>query len=85
MTDLKKREEESFCNHLGHELKIHVSHYRQQEPIIEKTKMSRLLLAIDEGSGYNQGKNLEDICLDGMKISTFVLLLCDIYVQVVFS
>ena len=64
--DLKEREKEWLCNHLGHELNIHLNNYKQQEPLIEMTKMSRLLMAVDAGTAWKfQGRSLSDIDVEG--------------------
>ena len=65
--DLEEHEKEWLCNHLGHELNIHMTHYKQHEPVIEMTKMSRLvLMAIDSGTAFKfQGKKLDEITVEG--------------------
>ena len=52
--------------HMGHDLRTHNRYYRQQEALIELSKISRLLLATDSGSlAKFRGKALSEISLNG--------------------
>ena len=54
------------AKHLAHTIDTHKTYYRQQESVVELAKVSRLLIAADEGTLHMyQGKTLEDIGLDG--------------------
>ena len=59
-------EKELLSRHLAHNLKTHDHYYRLQEASMSLTKMSRLLIATEEGdlSKY-VGKKLEDIDITG--------------------
>ena len=65
MLDLETGELEWLSRHLGHDLNTHRNFYRQHEATVELTKVSRLLMAADEGVvSQFQGKQLKDISLD---------------------
>jgi len=49
LVDLHGNEREWLSEHLGHTLNVHKSHYRLQEPIVEMSHLSRLLIAIGSG------------------------------------
>ena len=45
-------------DHLGHDITIHKEYYRMKESTVELAKVSRILLAIDEGKADKfSGKN----------------------------
>ena len=59
---LEKGELEWLANHLGHDLKIHKDFYRLHESVVELSKVSRLLLAVDSGrAAQYSGKSLGDV------------------------
>lgn len=61
-----------LARHLGHDIRVHRDFYRLQELAIELTKVSRLLIAVDEGKASEfKGKNLEEINLIGEFTITF--------------
>lgn len=52
---------------LGHNPEVHKEYYRLPDNCIEMAKVSRLLIAVDDGFGKElKGKRLEDIGLEGM-------------------
>ena len=64
--DLNDGEVQWLSSHLGHTVKTHKDFYRLQEASIEIGKISKLLLAAENGSlSKYKGKSLEDIQLDG--------------------
>ncbi|XP_033100262.1 uncharacterized protein LOC117103757 isoform X3 [Anneissia japonica] len=59
---LTKGELQWLSNHLGHELSIHLDVYRQHSGVIEAGKISKLLLAMENGRIKEvKGKNLSEI------------------------
>jgi len=57
---------EELARHMGHELSVHRSFYRLQEDVIELAKVSKLLIAVEEGKAHKyKGVPLDDINLDG--------------------
>jgi len=66
LMDMIKPQTFWLANHLGHEVSIHKSVYRLHEDAIEVAKISRLLLAIENGrvSQY-KGKELHEIGVAG--------------------
>jgi hypothetical protein len=62
---LKAGEVEWLSNHMGHTVDIHKEAYRLHESTIEMAKVSKLLLAIDNGMvGNFRGKSLDDIDIE---------------------
>ena len=67
IVDLTDSELEWLARHLGHDVRVHRDYYRLHEHTIELSKVSRLLLAVDEGNAAKwAGKKLEDIALEGI-------------------
>ena len=67
---------EWVCDHLGHTLDIHRTHYRAMSEVIEKVKIAKLLMVQDLGRvGQNVGKNLDNMTLEGMCLAIYVSLL----------
>ena len=51
---------------MGHNIDIHREFYRLRESTVELTKVSRILLAIDEGKAHNfSGKKISEIDIEG--------------------
>ncbi|KAJ8927546.1 hypothetical protein NQ314_019975 [Rhamnusium bicolor] len=62
--DLKETEVDWLARHLGHNIRIHREFYRLHESAVEITKISRLLLAIDNGNVNKfAGKSLSEITI----------------------
>ncbi|CAH1163346.1 unnamed protein product, partial [Phaedon cochleariae] len=60
--NLKENECDWLARHLGHDIRVHREFYRLHENTVELTKVSRLLLAVDQGKAHTfAGKSLEDI------------------------
>ena len=76
IVDLRDNELEWLSRHLGHDINVHRKYYRLQEHTLELAKISKLLLAVDNGSADKwAGKTLDDIALDGMLIRSFSVLM----------
>ena len=55
-----------MARHMGHDVNIHKEYYHLQDHTLELAKVSKLLLAFDEGNTGNfAGKKLDDITLKG--------------------
>ena len=64
--DLNSGEVQWLSNHLAHTVKTHEDFYKLQEGTIEITKVSKLLLAAENGQiGKYKGKSLDDIQVEG--------------------
>ena len=51
---------------MGHDVSVHRQYYRLQDSTLELAKVSKLLLAVDEGNvGNFSGKKLNEITLEG--------------------
>ena len=62
LTNLTEGEFEWLSTHLGHSLNVHKEHYRLHDSAIELSKISRLLIAVDNGNGKSiAGKSLDEI------------------------
>ena len=54
-----------LSNHLSHSEAVHKTFYRQQESVIEKTQIAKLLELINTGTiAKYKGKSLDDVTLD---------------------
>ena len=64
--DLTENEYDWLARHLGHDVRVHREFYRLQENAVELTKVSRLLLAVDQGEAHKfTGKKLNEINIEG--------------------
>ena len=55
-----------LARHLGHDIRVHRDFYRLHESAIELAKVSRLLIAVDDGVACRfAGKQLKDINVEG--------------------
>ncbi|KAB7500501.1 hypothetical protein Anas_14769, partial [Armadillidium nasatum] len=60
--NLKENEMDWLASHLGHDITIQRNFYRLQDSTIYLTKISKLLIAIDEGHAHRvTGKNLDTV------------------------
>ncbi len=63
---LKEHEIGWLAKHLGHDIRTHREYYRLHDSTIELAKVSKLLLAMDNGkAGSLKGKTLDEINIDG--------------------
>ena len=66
VVSLTDNEKEYVANHLGHTMKVHKDYYRLSDATIELAKVSKLLIASEQGTiGTLVGKNLDQITIDG--------------------
>ena len=64
--DLTNSELDWLARHMGHDIAVHWEYYRLHDSSLELPKVSKLLLAVDEGIASNWlGRNLDQIQLDG--------------------
>lgn len=55
-----------MAKHLGHNILVHRQYYRLQEDVVELSKVSKLLLMLDQGKIKDfVGKSLDDIDING--------------------
>ena len=65
--DLNGGEIEWLSGHLAHSVNTHTNFYRLQEAIVEIAKVSKLLLAAENGQiSQYAGKTISDIDVSGM-------------------
>ena len=65
--DLSSNELDWLARHLGHDINVHHDFYRKHESTLELAKVSKLLVAVDQGQLSNlTGQKLDDVTLDGM-------------------
>ncbi|KAF5304401.1 hypothetical protein FQR65_LT18870 [Abscondita terminalis] len=66
--NLNDNEYDWLARHLGHDIRVHRQFYRLQENAVELTKVSRLLMAVDQGEAHKfAGKELKDIHLTDLE------------------
>lgn len=64
--NMTENEYDWLARHLGHDISVHREFYRLHENAIELTKVSRILLAVDQGEVHKYaGKNIQDIQIKG--------------------
>ncbi|WAR09760.1 MYLK-like protein [Mya arenaria] len=63
--DMRDDELKLIADHMGHSVAIHTEVYRMQTSVLERTKVARALLALEDGKlqGFN-GRNLSSVSLD---------------------
>jgi len=60
--NLSSNELDWVCRHLGHNKTVHLEHYRQTSPLLERVKVGKLLVMQDLNvQGHYAGKNLQDV------------------------
>ena len=63
---LTENENHLVSNHLAHNLQTHEKHYKLQEASITLAKVSKLLVAVEDGKVAEYvGKGLEEIDVSG--------------------
>ena len=64
--DMSRNELSMISDHMGHNIDIHTDVYRLQSSVFEKTKVARVLLALESGKLKNmKGKKLDEINVSG--------------------
>ncbi|KAG5865126.1 hypothetical protein JTB14_030199 [Gonioctena quinquepunctata] len=64
--NMTENETDWLVRHLGHDIRIHREFYRLHESSVELTKISRLLMAFDNGEATKfHGRKLNEIELTG--------------------
>ena len=51
---MNQSELQLLADHMGHNLAIHTDHYRLQTSLLEKSKVARLLMAVENGVSMNK-------------------------------
>ena len=60
-----------MSEHLGHDLEVNMDVYRLQTSTLEKTKVARLLVAVDNGMAHRfRGHQLNEIPIEGTQLIT---------------
>ncbi len=58
-----------MSEHLGHDLEVNMDVYRLQTSTLEKTKVARLLVAVDNGMAHRfRGHQLNEIPIEGTSV-----------------
>jgi len=64
---MEERDLQEVARHMGHELAVHRKFYRLQDDIIELAKISKLLIAVENGKAAQySGISLDDLDLNGI-------------------
>ena len=67
--DMTGSELDWLARHLGHDIQVHRDFYRLHESTVELAKVSKLLIAVDEGKAHQwAGKKLDEIEIEGEKL-----------------
>ncbi|XP_026195542.1 uncharacterized protein LOC113148187 isoform X2 [Anabas testudineus] len=61
LLDLSEQELEQVARFMGHDIRVHREFYRQTDKTFQIAKISKLLFAMEEGTGTLSGKNLNTI------------------------
>lgn len=70
LINLTENETDWLARHLGHDVRVHRDFYRLHESAVELTKISRLLMAVDNGEASRfAGRKLDEIELSGKYMS----------------
>ena len=65
LLNLSRNEMEELSRFMGHDLDVHRNFYRRPQGIIERTRVGKLLLALEKGTVAKQkGKTLEELNVD---------------------
>ena len=68
IVDLQENELGWLAKHMGHDINVHRQYYRLHESTLELAKVSKLLLAVDEGKASQfSGKKLDEITVEGLQ------------------
>lgn len=62
--NLKDNEMYQLAKFMGHDICIHREYYRMSDNTLQLAKMSKLLMAIEEGIHKYKGKSLEDTSVE---------------------
>lgn len=63
LLDLSEQELEQVARFMGHDIRVHRDFYRQTDKTFQIAKISKLLFAMEQGTGTLKGKNLNTIDL----------------------
>ncbi|MEQ2233169.1 hypothetical protein ILYODFUR_019194, partial [Ilyodon furcidens] len=63
LLDLGEQELEQVARFMGHDIRVHHDFYRQTDKTFQITKISKLLFAMEQGTGSLRGKNLSTLDL----------------------
>lgn len=64
--DISSQEMQWVCDHLGHTLDVHKTHYRSVSDVLERVEIAKLLLIQDMNLvGKFHGQKLKDIHVEG--------------------
>lgn len=63
LLDLSEQELEQVARLMGHDIRVHRDFYRQTDKTFQIAKISKLLFAMEQGTGTLKGKNLNTIYL----------------------
>lgn len=70
--DMSADELKLLADHMGHSVAMHTEIYRLQTSVLERTKVARALVALENGSlGDFRGRSLSSISLEGELKNTY--------------
>lgn len=66
LLNLKDNEMVSLATYMGHDIRVHRQYYRLPDGVAQLTKVSKLLLAMDNGTlAKNKNKNFDNMDISG--------------------
>ena len=69
LLDMNAEELKMIADHMGHSVAIHTDVYRLQSSVLEKTKVARALIGLENGQlGKFSGKNLSSCSFDDLPV-----------------
>jgi len=64
--DMTGDELKLVADHMGHSVDIHTNVYKLQSSLLERTKVAKVLMALEDGNlGKLKGQSLDSITLEG--------------------
>lgn len=73
--NLKTTELDQLADFLGHNIDVHRKHYRLPEGTLQLAKISKVLMALEQGRlGEYKGKSLDEIHIDPNGIKSFIII-----------
>lgn len=71
--DMSGEELKLIADHMGHSVAIHTDIYRLQSSVLERTKVAKALVVLEEGRLKDfKGRNLSSIDTDGKSVPPII-------------
>ena len=81
LLDMNREELRMVADHLGHNIDIHTDVYHLQSSLLEKTKVAKVLIAMENGAiGKYKGKSIAEMDTEGRSFVYVFLHELDIHI-----